>query len=77
MRPNARLHTDQARRQVGKPGLHLPARPLLTQHDRSVLVVTNDVKRVLADIDADDGDGGLRVLGHGVLLALGAPSQLR
>src|ERR1700730_13102808 len=32
-------------------------------------------KRVLADIDADHGDCALQLLGHGVLLVFGAPSQ--
>jgi hypothetical protein len=30
--------------------------------------MADDVERVLADIDADHGDGDVRVLGHGVLL---------
>lgn len=34
-----------------------------------------DVERVLADIDADHGDCALELLGHGVLLVFGAPSQ--
>src|SRR6187431_2314088 len=34
------------------------------------------MERVLADIDADDGDGSLGGLGHGVLLVVGAPCQL-
>jgi len=40
--------------------------------------VANDVERVLADFDADDGDGdgSLGGLGHGVLLVVGAPGQL-
>jgi hypothetical protein len=39
-------------------------------------IVANDVERVLADIDADDGDGSLGGLGHGVLLVVGAPCQI-
>jgi len=76
VRANAGLHADQARRQVGKSGLHLPARPLLAQHNGTTLIVAHDVERVLADIDADDGDGSLGSLGHGVLLVVGAPCQL-
>ena len=37
--------------------------------------MANDVERVLADIDADDGDGSLGGLGHGVLLVVGAPDH--
>src|SRR6267378_4428796 len=33
------------------------------------------MERVLADIDADHGDCALQLLGHGVLLVFGAPSQ--
>jgi hypothetical protein len=39
-------------------------------------IQTYNVERVLADIDADDGDGGTSCLGHGVLLVFGAPCQL-
>jgi hypothetical protein len=39
--------------------------------------VARDVKRVLADIDADHGDRGIGCLRHGVLLVFGAPCQLR
>ena len=56
MRADAGLHADQARRQVGKAGLHLAARPLLAQYDRSTFIVAYDVERVLADIDAYHGD---------------------
>ena len=34
---DAGLHADQAGRQVGEPRFHLAARPLLPQHDRTVL----------------------------------------
>src|SRR5207247_2000468 len=71
MRPDAGLHADQAGRHVGKSGLHLAARPLLTQHNGTTLIVTYDVERVLADIDANHGDCSVECLGHGVLLVLG------
>jgi hypothetical protein len=32
-------------------------RPLLSQHNRTAMIERDDVKRVLADIDADYGDG--------------------
>jgi hypothetical protein len=59
MRPDASLHADETRRQVGQPCFHLPARPLLPKHDRPALVVTHHVKRVLADIDTDHSDCGI------------------
>jgi hypothetical protein len=64
VRANAGLHADEARRQVGKSGLHLAARPLLTQYDCATFIVADDVKRVLANIDSDDGDGSLGGLNH-------------
>ena len=76
VRSDARLHADQARRHVGKPCLHLATRPFLTQHDCTTLIVTYDVERVLADIDANHGDYGSELLRHGVLLVFGAPWQL-
>jgi hypothetical protein len=39
-----------------EPCFHLAARPLLPQHNCTALIETNDVERVLADIDADKGD---------------------
>jgi hypothetical protein len=56
VRTNAGLHSDQARRQVGKARFHLATRPLLPKHDRTALIVTDNMKRVLADIDADYGN---------------------
>jgi hypothetical protein len=76
MRADTGLHADEARRQVGKAGLHLAARPLLAQHNGTTFIVAYNVERVFADIDADDGDGTLGGLGHGVLLVVGAPGQL-
>ena len=35
----------------------LTSRPLLTQHQRAVLIQADNVERVLADINANDGDG--------------------
>jgi hypothetical protein len=34
------------------------------------------MKRVLADIDADDGYCAIEILRHGVLLVVGAPGQI-
>jgi hypothetical protein len=47
------------------------------QHNCPALIVAHDVKRVLADIDADQGDTRIELAGHGVLLVFGAPCQLR
>src|ERR1700741_1505341 len=56
---DAGFHADQARRYIGEPRFHLATRPLLPQHDGAARIVTHDVERVLADIDADDGDRGI------------------
>jgi hypothetical protein len=77
MSTDAGLHADQARWHVGKPCFHLATRPLLTQHNCTALIEANNVKPVLADIDADYGDCGFERVGHGVLLVFGAPCQLR
>jgi hypothetical protein len=73
VRSDASLHADQARRHVGKPRFYLATRPFLTQHDGTTLIVTYDVERVLADIDANHDDYGIELLRHGVLLVFGAP----
>jgi hypothetical protein len=52
MRPDARLHADEAGRHVGKPSVNLAARQLLAQHDCALLVEADEVERVLADVDA-------------------------
>jgi hypothetical protein len=39
-------------------------------------VLTNNVERVLTDIDADNGNPGV-LLRHGVFLVFGAPCQLQ
>jgi hypothetical protein len=77
MRADASFHADQARRHIGKAGLHLATRPPLPQHDDTALILAYDVERVLADIDANRGDFGVECLGHGVLLVFGAPCQFR
>ena len=51
------------------------ANEVMPKRDRSALIETYDVERVLANIDADDGDCGVELLGHGVLLVFGAPCQ--
>src|SRR4030095_13421024 len=76
MSTDAGFHADQARWHVGKPCLHLVARPLLTQHNCAAIVQADNVERVLTDIDADYGYRSLCCRKHGVLLCLGAPGQL-
>jgi ABC transporter substrate binding protein len=73
MRADAGLHADKARRQIGEPCFHLSARPFLSQHDRTAPIMAHDVKRVLADIDADHGDCAVEFLRNGVLLDFAAP----
>jgi hypothetical protein len=68
MRADAGPHPDQARRQIGKSRLDLAARPFLPKYDRTTPILPYDVKRVLANIDADHGDFAARFLRHGVLL---------
>src|SRR5262249_34923475 len=76
MRPDASLHADKTRRQVGQSCFHLPARPFLPKHDCTTFIVPHHVKRVLADIDTDHGDCRIELMWHGVLLVFGAPFQL-
>src|SRR6266851_232684 len=40
-----------------------------------MLIEADDVERVLADIDAGDGDCSIEFLRHSVLLVFGAPCQ--
>src|SRR5262249_43785327 len=77
MRANTGFHANQARRHGRQPCFHLATRPLLPQHDRTALIETNNVERVLADIDADHGNRSVKLLRHGLLLVFGAPCQLR
>jgi hypothetical protein len=62
MRADAGLHADQARRQFGEPGFHLATRPLLPQRQSSAPILADEVKRVLADIDADHGNCAVEFL---------------
>ena len=56
--PNGSLMRAAGPGMVGQSRLDLTARPLLAQDDRATAIVADDVKRVLADIDAD------QVVGH-------------
>jgi hypothetical protein len=72
MRPNARLHADEAGRRIREPSLDLAARKLLAQNDRAIPVETDEMERVLADVDADccNGFKATGVVWHGMLLIL-------
>jgi hypothetical protein len=61
---------------VGKPYLHLVARPLLTQHNCAPIVQANNVERVFTDIDADCANRSLCCRRHGMPLVLAPPGQL-
>src|SRR4029453_8712888 len=64
MSPDTGLHPHQAWRHIGKSRFHLPARPLLTQHNRTLRILADDMKRVLTNINADYGDRGPGLLRH-------------
>jgi len=44
MRPNARLHADEAGRRIREPSLDLAARKLLAQNDRAIPVETDEME---------------------------------
>jgi hypothetical protein len=50
------LHADQAGWEVGQPLGELGAGELDPQHDGAALVLPDEMKRVLAQIDAQGGD---------------------
>jgi hypothetical protein len=62
---DAGLHADEAGRQVGELGLELPARQLPAQDDGAALIKADEVEGVLADVDAEDGDGVCGLARHG------------
>ena len=59
MGPCASFHADQASRNIGKRTFELMSRPLLPQYNRAETVESNDMKAVLAQVDADGGNGRL------------------
>ena len=76
MHTDAGLHADQARGHIGKACFDLTTRPLLPQHDHAAMIQTDDVERVLTDIDADYGNRNLCCRSHGVLLVLAPLASL-
>src|SRR2546423_1546743 len=65
---DAGLHAAEAGWHVGEPGFELPARQLLAQHDGAPLVEANEMEDVLADVDAEHGNGAFGLARHGGLL---------
>src|SRR3954462_10996763 len=76
MRTDAGLHADQARGHIGKACFDLTTRPLLPQHDCATTIESNDVERILTDINADYGNRTLCCRSHGVLLVLAPLASL-
>src|SRR5260370_857998 len=72
MGARARLHADQATRNIGETAFELTARYLLLQNDGTPLVEANKVEGVLADVDTDRGDDSSYLLrcAHRMLLEL-------
>jgi hypothetical protein len=62
---------------IGKSRFHLPARPLLSQHNPTLPIVADDMKRVPTDIYTDHGNRAHGLLASEVLLGSGAPCQLQ
>ena len=62
----------EAGREVGKPGFGLAAGERLAQNDGAALVEADEVDGVLADVDAEDGDGVFRLARHGPGFLLGS-----
>jgi hypothetical protein len=61
---------------LAKRASTLTTRPLLPQHDRAAMIQTDDVERVLTDIDADYGNRNLCCRSQGVLLVLAPLASL-
>jgi len=76
MRLTSAVHANQAPGHIGKTCLNLTARPLLAQHDCAASVKLNNMKRVLADMDADYGDRSVCCHRRAVLLS-GRPPAYR
>jgi len=57
MRAAASFQSDKAARHIGKPAFELAARYFGPQHDGAALVETDQVERVLTDVDADVATG--------------------
>ena len=73
--PDARLHADEAARQVRKSASHLATRQLLTKYDGPSAIKTDEMKRILADVDADGCHLIYRFAAHGSCSSHSAPGQ--
>jgi hypothetical protein len=60
MRARTGLHPDQTARNVGQAPIELPSRRLQLQYDVAALIEADQMEDVLADIDANRGDGRWR-----------------
>jgi hypothetical protein len=60
VRARASLHTDQTARKVRKATLKLCSRGLQLKNNCTAWIEADQVKCILADIDADRGDCGWR-----------------
>ena len=56
--PGTGLHANQAGRDVGQALSELHAGELEAQHDGAALILADEMKAVLAQIDAQGGNGG-------------------
>ena len=56
VRAAAGFQADKATRYIDKSALELATRYFDPQHDGATLIETDEVERVLADVDADRGD---------------------
>ena len=73
---DAGLHANEARWLLARRVSTWPRDHFWRSTIRAALIVAYDMERVLADIDAEDGNGSWDGLGHGVLLVVSAPCQL-
>jgi len=57
MGADAGLQAHETGSKVGEPNFDLSARQPFAQHDSAALVEADQVKGILADVDAERGDG--------------------
>src|SRR5207247_5961295 len=76
MRARAGLHADQAMRNIGETAFKLTAGHLLLQNDRTPLVETDEMERVLADVDTDRGDNSTAFRDVRIACSLSLASRL-
>src|SRR5262245_33770705 len=74
---NAGLHDDQAGRHVGELAASCPRESVPSQDDGTALIEADEVEDVLADADAEDGDGSVDGPCMAALLTDAYPSSTR